>query len=945
MTVAVLLVSHGGSRWLPAVLTGIAEQTTHPDRRVAVDTGSKDDSADLIAAAWGEDALATASRGTSFGEAVDLGLAAAGDVEWVWLLHDDANPAPTALAELLAAARAHPEADVLGPKLREWPSLRRLLEVGVTLTGTGRRETGLERGEYDQGQHDEVRRVLAVNTAGMLVRRSVLVELGGLDRALPVFGNDLDLGWRAAAAGHTTLIVPQALVFHAEAAHRGTRRTPLTGRHTHYQERRAALYTLLANVRTRGLVFQTVRLAVGTLLRMIGFLLVRSVGEALDELAALLSLYARPGQIRRARAARRPHRTADPATVRALLAPWWLPYRHGLDLVGDLVAAASHQAQDVAERRRAAGLAAGGHPVRPRVEDDDELGTDTGLVARFLTSPVAVAATAFVVLALVGARAAFGRVSGGALSPAPGGAGDWWRLQAEYWHPLLTGTDVPAPPYVPALAVLATVLGGSAGAAVSALLLLAVPFAFWGAWRFLRVTGHLVSPQGVSRWLLVGGAATFALVPATSGAWGEGRFGTVATAALLPWLAHAALGFGDPDPDRRWRAAWRTGLLLALATAFTPALWLFALGVGALVLVLGLLVDRRAVGDRSVLGPPATALAVVPVLLVPWLLPLVRDGAWSGLLMEAGRLPSAALGAIDLLTGRAADTGAPTPLGVTVLVLAVLALVPRGSRVVVLICWLVALVAALNALVLAQVSEELAATTFWPGLGVFVVILQGAWLTAVVVAGQEALRQRGRRAGRVAGLLTATVLTVVPALGLAWFVVGAENQLSGDARPAVPAYMVQSSALGPAHGVLILDGSVEDGVSYSVRRGDGTTVGEDEVQALTPEDRAFTATVRALVSRPTTAVVNALADQGIEYVVLQAPADSRVAATLDATNGLSQASAEDRSTRAWHVDQELDPDALTGPDSWQRTALLVLQALALLLVLVLAGPTRRRERP
>ena len=80
--------------------------------------------------------------------------------------------------------------------------------------------------------------MLAVNTAGMLVRRDVLRALGGFDRQLPIFGNDVDFGWRAAPAGHRTIVVPQAVVFHAEAAHRGSRRTPLTGRHTHYQERR-----------------------------------------------------------------------------------------------------------------------------------------------------------------------------------------------------------------------------------------------------------------------------------------------------------------------------------------------------------------------------------------------------------------------------------------------------------------------------------------------------------------------------------------------------------------------------------------------------------------------------------------------------------------------------------------------------------------------------------
>jgi len=203
-SVAVLLVSHDGARWLPVVVEGLRSQTHAPDHVVCVDTGSRDEGPDLLERSFG--AVRSLPSGTGF-----------------------------------------PEADLLGPKLREWPSLRRLLEVGVTISATGRRETGLERGEYDQGQHDDVRRVLAVHSAGLLVRRAVLEELGGFDDRLPLFGNDLDLGWRAAAAGRTTLVVPQAVVFHAEAAHRGVRRTALTGRHTHFHERRGALYTLLAN--------------------------------------------------------------------------------------------------------------------------------------------------------------------------------------------------------------------------------------------------------------------------------------------------------------------------------------------------------------------------------------------------------------------------------------------------------------------------------------------------------------------------------------------------------------------------------------------------------------------------------------------------------------------------------------------------------------------------
>jgi GT2 family glycosyltransferase len=291
-SVAALIVSHDGARWLPAVIDGLGEQRTPVDAVVAVDTTSRDESSELLRQAFG--CIVEAPGSTSFPDAVTLGLEHVGDCEWVWLLHDDSRPAPEALEALLAAAEANPDADILGPKLREWPSLRRLLELGVTISGTGRRETGLERGEFDQGQHDDIRTVLAVNTAGMLVRRSVLEELGGFDPQLPIFGNDIDFGWRAAAAGHRTIVVPQAVVFHAEAAHRGVRRTPITGRHTHYQERRAALYTLLVNAPAKWLPFQVLRLGLGTLIRMVGFLLVRQVGQSLDELAALVSLYSAP---------------------------------------------------------------------------------------------------------------------------------------------------------------------------------------------------------------------------------------------------------------------------------------------------------------------------------------------------------------------------------------------------------------------------------------------------------------------------------------------------------------------------------------------------------------------------------------------------------------------------------------------------------------------------
>lgn len=966
--VAVLLVSHDGASWLPSVLDGIAEQSECFDLVrgiVAVDTGSRDHSAELI-----EDRIAhvavpsqvlRAAVGTSFPEAVDQGLARIRELTpaptWVWVLHDDARPAPGALAALLAATETHPEADFLGPKLREWPSLRRLLELGVTISGTGRRETGLERGEYDQGQHDAVREVLAVNSAGMLARVEALLALDGFDPQLPIFGNDLDLGWRAAATGRSTIVVPDAVVFHAEAAHRGTRRTALTGRHTHFQERRAALYTLLSNVRPGALPFQLLRMVLGSVVRMLGFLVVRSVGEALDELAALVAVVARPGAVHAARRRRKEQVRAvrgdqgpDRARVRRLLAPWWLPYRHGLDFVGDLAAAAGHQAADVAERRRAA--AAERDPVAPpsrgthnaRGRDDEEDFEDSGWVVRFFTNPVALVATAVVLALVVGARDAFGDIAGGALSPAPSGRGDWWALHLESWHPLAFGTDVPAPGYVLPLALLGLPFGP--GWAMLALLVVAAPFAVWGAWRFLRVLARLIAPSGAPRWVLLWGAVSYALVPLAAGAWGSGRWGVVVAAAVLPWAAHAALGFADPAAERRWRAAWRTGLALTLLTAVAPVAWWLYAAIVVVLLATAALLARSAVRERSVWAPPLSALGVPAVLLAPWWLPSLWTGAAAGLLLDVGRWPTPATGGLDLLLGRFGDTGAPWWIGVLLPALAVLALVPRASRVGVLACWLVAAVVTLVAIPLAVVDVDLPGVfTQQPGLGPVLLVLHGAWVCAVVlgVVGARSGRGWNRPALGVAAVLAA-VAVVVPVGGLAWFVADGGEDLSGRTPTGVPVYMQQRAESADDDGILVLRGSVEAGITYEVLRGDGPTVGEDEVVALTPEDPAVTDAIRALVSAPSEEAVAELTERGVTYLVLPAPADGDIAAVLDAAGGLERASAEDRATQAWQVVEETSPDSVDGPASPLRIVLLVLQFAAIPVVAVAALPPLRRSR-
>lgn len=933
MKVTALLVSHDGSRWLRQVLPALAASTLRPDRFVAVDTGSSDDSVALLEAAGHRVVAATGDTG--FGDAVRQGLAAcpplpADEDEWVWLLHDDAAPDPDCLQRLVeAAAAAAPPLVAVGPKVREWPSLRRLVEVGVTISRAGRRETGLETGEYDQGQHDEQRRVLAVNTAGMLIRRAVL-DAVGLDPALPVFGNDLDLGWRLARRGQEVHVVPAAVLFHAEAAHRRVR----TGLDRPRREARAAaLWTVLAHAGSREAPWRALVLLVTGTLRALGLLVLRAPQEAADEVAALGRVLGHPGAVRAARRVRAAETTASPEQVRTLLAPRWMPWRHALDALLDLGRAVAGVLRDAVVRRRD--------------------GTERSW-GEVLTSPVTLGFVALLVVSLVAAGPLLtgAPLQGGALTPVPEGPGHWWSLWWSSWHWVGEGSAHPAEPALLPLAVLGTVLLGQPALAVWLLFCALPPVAYLGAHRLLA---RLV----ISRWSALWGAIAWALLPVLSGAVGGGRLGTVLAGVLLPWLVAAALRMGAPDPEGRARAVWRTALLGGLLVLFVPS---------ALVAVVLLALAAPVLGARGLRPVQRTGLVLLPVLLLaPWLpVLLATPGAW---LVEAGR-PAASFdrpGWFPVLVGDlGGGAGAPPWLVVGLPLAALAAFLRPDVRAVVQRCWLVAVPAAAMILLHLRVTVTLPGVpvSFHPWPGAWALALLGCWVVAGAVAADGLIPLMARsgfgwRQPVAAVAVLAAVLT--PVGGAVWWLSSGTPGPLHRARPAVvPGYLASLAASRHAGATLLLRDTGTDApggaVGYAVLRGPGLRLGDAGVLAVTPRGPAVPAAVATLLGSAGGGTVSrsaggtgpgsaarALADRGIAYVYAPAPVDPAIAGALDASGGFTTASAGSQRARAWRVVPRPNLSAVPYHPSRLHPWLLALQLVALATGLVLVLPTRRQR--
>ncbi|MEU0334288.1 glycosyltransferase family 2 protein [Streptomyces sp. NPDC006193] len=925
--VTAVLVSHDGARWLPDALAGLLGQERPVQYAVAADTGSADGSAELLTDALGDANVLHLARRTGFGQAVeeasrtaplltpddlpylrrpsgwdpdtrswrddayDLPELPHGEpVQWLWLLHDDCAPEPDALAQLLRVADnelqlGRNDVAVVGPKLRGWYDRRQLLEVGVSIANSGRRWTGLDRREQDQGQHDHVRSVLAVSTAGMLVRRDVFEQLGGFDRRLPLMRDDVDLCWRAHTAGHRVLVAPDAVVRHAEAASRERRTVDCAGRTAaspHKVDKAGAVYTLLVNTRTAALPWVLLRLVVGTVLRTLAYLVGKVPGQAVDEIRGLLSTLLRPERIIAGRRRRGPARI-DRSELRPLFPPPGATVRATVEQIAGNFTSGS-------DIDTSAGRHGGAVESGPGGDDADFLEVEQfARLRRIARRPGPVLFLALLLISLAACRALLGggALAGGALLPAPAGAGDLWSRYLDAWHPVGAGGTASAPPYLAIVATLGSLLFGSAGLAVTVLLVGSVPLA--------GLTAYFASrPLVTSRLLRAWAATAYAFLPATTGALAGGRIGTAVLAVLLPLLARAgtaASGLAGRSATRgSWRATWAYALLLTVATAFTPIVWPIALLCG-----LGVLVLRRS--DPVAHGLRFLAQLGTPLLvLAPWSLSLLPTGFFQEAGLEYG--PSAA-SALDLLGAAPGGPGTVHGLMLAGIVCAALAALLRSERQLgIRTAWAVAL----TGLVFAVLSNRSA----WAGPATLV---YGLALLAAAALGADGARARVAEQSfgwrqPVAALIAFASAAGPLLVAAGWMIRGADGPLERRDPAQVPAFVAEEAGTGDQARTLVLDSDSAARVRYTLVRGSGARMGDAELLAAGGGNARLDKVVAHLVAGSGADQAGELGGFAVRYVLVHKGAPRDVARVLDATPGLSRLSRRG-GNGLWRVDQEV----------------------------------------
>lgn len=865
--VTAILVVHDGATWLPQVVAAIASQSRSPNRTIAVDTGSIDGSAKLLSSARINSI--SINRGEGFGTAIAEAVATLPPVEsedeWIWLLHDDSAPDAQALENLLAAALDRPNIAMVGPKILGWNDRTHLLEVGISIARNGARWTGLEDHEYDQGQHDGIFEVLSVSTAGALIRRAVFEELGGFDEKLDLFRDDVDFGWRIHAAGQSVLVNTDAVLYHAEAAASERRNIDVDEAFLHRPlllDRRNAAYVLLTNSTWWMLPLITLQIVGAALFRSLGYLFAKLPGYASDELLALFSLFTRPDLVRAGRKWRKADRLVSPRVVTRFMPSRLLQFRSSLESVTDTI-----------QEKLFPSL----QELKGEISEDEDLLTPaTNRNWKVLLKrPDLISFLGAFIFSIIFSHSRLGAIAGGALPETPKGVSELWKLYAESWHQVGLGSASATPTWVVIIALIGTLTLGNAQLVVSGLFIFAPLILFSAIFIWLRrITSHI--------WLAVFGSALYAISPVAIATINSGRLGTLIVMVALPLTLHVLSSTLEIE-KLTIRKIFQLGLFLALPVAFSLP-FLISLGI----FYTGLTVFDFLQTSREI-WIKRTQYRLL-LLAIPFLVntPFSTEAVLhpTRYLLEPGLALSGGEPILTLLSNPGGVGSVPWWLFGP---FSALILVSSFSRTNARYFALVGSGFLALATLLSGLSFPARGTSIgyplW--IGSFVAISTIAAITAGAIVLDQLRIHLEKSAVNYRHVLAAILLAssvIYTGAATVWSMLS-ESSLNTVSNRVLPEYLSVTSGTKTAVIRKMDDGSL----NYFIARGRDIFLGDPDVAPATNPE--ISAAIRATVDGSGVNASSVLAEYGIKYLFVKAPAPDSLVHTIDGLGGYVRNSA------------------------------------------------------
>lgn len=224
--IAVIILNWNGEQLLKEFLPTVVDNSDSSISRIIVaDNGSDDASLDFVASQYGGRVdILRFDKNYGFAEGYNRAIEHVGDYKYVVLLNSDVAVAKGWDRALFDYMEANPEAGACQPKLLSYKHPNYFEYAGASGGYLDRNGYPYCRGrifftcEEDSGQYDDIAEIFWATGACLMIKRSVYLSVGGLDKDFFAHMEEIDMCWRINLAGYKVVVVPQAVAYHLGGA-------------------------------------------------------------------------------------------------------------------------------------------------------------------------------------------------------------------------------------------------------------------------------------------------------------------------------------------------------------------------------------------------------------------------------------------------------------------------------------------------------------------------------------------------------------------------------------------------------------------------------------------------------------------------------------------------------------------------------------------------------
>jgi GT2 family glycosyltransferase len=247
-SVSAVVTHHESPATITRVLNALLRQDHALDSIIVVDNGSRQ-GLDQLESSYPQVSLIRLPENTGLTHARNIGLSEVNS-ELVLVLDDDIYPAPGCVSQLVAAA-LETGAAVVCPRVVFDPDGSVIQCDGASIHFAGMLALNNKDAPLDSSRAAG-RECGAFIGACILIKRQLLLDVGGFDEDYFFYLEDFELSYRLRGLGHAIWCEPGAVVFHERG--RGTSDLSFRGEGTY--PRRRAYYTLRHRWLTMALHYQ-----------------------------------------------------------------------------------------------------------------------------------------------------------------------------------------------------------------------------------------------------------------------------------------------------------------------------------------------------------------------------------------------------------------------------------------------------------------------------------------------------------------------------------------------------------------------------------------------------------------------------------------------------------------------------------------------------------------